>query len=143
MYDVRAPITDNGVRRGELVADSMYVFNNQTKFHFFNGVIDFNTPTGAPNGRMRGQRGVYDMQTQRLEGWGSVVVTSVTGDSMRSPHLVYEQRIDRITSDTTFVLVSRGRGQRLSGKGLETNSKLAPYKCLGLCGWTGAVEIPK
>ena len=142
MYGVRAPITQSGVRRGELVADSMYVFENQTRFDFFHGHVDFFMANGAPNGRMRGDRGRYSLQTEVLEGWGNVVVATTNGNSLSSPHIVYDQRQDRITSDTNFVFVHNG-STYTGSRGLETDSRMTRYNCFGVCTATGPVMIPK
>jgi LPS export ABC transporter protein LptC len=142
MYGVRAPITDKGVRRGELIADTMYVYNDQTRFDFINGRAEFNTTTGAPNGTMRADRGRYDTRGQILEGWGNVVVTSVDGRTLKSPHVVYEQSRNEIRSDTTYTLTA-GEGRVLSGIGLTADSKFTRYACARSCKASGNVTIPK
>src|SRR5205807_1772186 len=63
-FGVRTLLTANGVQRGELQADTMFVYNDQTKFDFRNARVKFNTETGAPNGTMRADRGLYDTRTR-------------------------------------------------------------------------------
>ncbi len=141
MYGVRAPITESGVRRGVLTADSMYVFNDQTRFDFFQGTVDFNTATGAPNGTMTGNKGRYDSRTEILEGWGNVVVTTTEGNMLKSPHVIYDQRKNLVTSDTSYTLVTKGK--TLTGFGLTADSHFNDYQCARLCSATGQVVIPK
>jgi LPS export ABC transporter protein LptC len=141
-YGVTAPLETNGVKRGTLVADTMYVMNDQTRFDFLVGRVEFNTPTGVPDGTMRADRGRYDRRRQRLEGWGNVVVKSADGRTLKSPHVIYDQAQDRISSDTTFEFVSEG--QITSGnQGFETNTKLTRKVCKGECKVRTSISIPK
>ena len=41
-FGVRTLLTANGVQRGELQADTMFVYNDQTKFDFRNARVKFN-----------------------------------------------------------------------------------------------------
>src|SRR5213593_338838 len=104
-FGVRTLLTGNGVQRGELVADTMFIYNDQTKFDFRNARVKFNTETGAPNGTMRADRGLYDLRTQVLEGFGNVVVTSLDGKRLKSPQLKFNQLENEVSSDTTFEMV--------------------------------------
>jgi hypothetical protein len=141
-YGVTAPLETNGVKRGTLVADTMYVMNDQTRFDFMVGCVEFNTPTGVPDGTMCADRGRYDRRRQRLEGWGNVVVKSADGKQLKSPHVVYEQVPDKIWSDTTFEF--RDSEQVTTGKqGFTTNTKLSRQICNGECNVRTSVRIPR
>jgi LPS export ABC transporter protein LptC len=140
-FDVQAPMESGGVKRGTLYADTMYVLNESTRFDFTVGHADFNTETGVPNGTMKADRGRYDQRTQILEGWGHVVVKTVDGKSLKSPHVIYNQLRDEITSDTTFEVVDAGRVT--TGIGFHTDHKLIKKVCDRSCNVTGKVTIPK
>lgn len=140
-YGVRTLLTANGVQRGELVADTMYIFNDQTKFDFRNARVNFNTELGAPNGTMRADRGVYDTRTQVLEGFGNVVVTTTDGKRLTSPHLNFNQLANEVSSDTTFDLRAGDRTQ--SGTGFKADPNLTRFSCLRACRATGVVTIPE
>src|SRR4051812_46913175 len=88
-FKVNGPIETNGIRRGTLHADTMYVMNDQSRFDLLNAKIDFNTELGVPDGSMRADRGRFDRRAQTLEGWGNVVVKSADGRTLRSPHVIY------------------------------------------------------
>jgi LPS export ABC transporter protein LptC len=141
MYGVRAPVTQSGVKRGLLRADSMYVFNNQNRFDFFNGNVEFNNADGFPSGTMKGDKGRYDIPAQKLEGWGNVEVRLADGGVLRSSHLVYDQRTDKLTTEAAYTLTKNG--QTTSGVGLDTDAKFKNYRCMAACDWSGAVTIPK
>jgi LPS export ABC transporter protein LptC len=141
-FGVTAPLENGGVKRGTLFADTMYVMNDQTRFDFLNGRVEFNTATGMPDGTMRADRGRYDRRLQQLEGWGNVIVKSADGSSLKSPHVVYNQIQDKIWSDTTFEFISDG--QVTAGRqGFETNSKLTRKACKGECTVRTSIAIPK
>ena len=139
-FGVRTLLTANGVQKGELQADTMYVFNDQTKFDFRNARVKFNTETGAPNGTMKADRGIYDTRTQILEGFGNVVVTTLDGKTLKSPHVKFNQLGNEVTSDTTFEVKAGDRTQ--SGIGFKTDPNLTRFTCFRACRTTGAVLLP-
>jgi len=117
-FGVRTVLTGNGVQRG----------------------VKFNTETGAPNGTMRADRGLYDLRTQVLEGFGNVVVTSLDGKRLKSPQLKFNQLANEVSSDTTFEMVAGARTQ--SGIGFRTDPNLNRFSCLRACRTSGIVSIP-
>ena len=139
-YGVRTLLSGNGVQRGELQADTMYVYNDQTKFDFRNARVKFNTETGAPNGTMRADHGIYDTRTQILEGFGNVVVTTLDGKKLTSPHLKFNQLANEVSSDTTFALKAGDREQR--GIGFTADPNLTHFKCLRMCGGSAPITLP-
>jgi LPS export ABC transporter protein LptC len=139
-FGVRTLLTANGVQKGELHADTMFIYNDQTKFDFRNARVKFNTETGAPNGTMRADRGIYDTRTQILEGFGSVVVTTIDGKKLMSPHLKFNQLVNEVSSDTSFQMVAGNRTQ--SGIGFKTDPNLARFTCQRACRTTGTVTLP-
>lgn len=139
-YGVRTLLTGAGVQRGELLADTMYIYNDQTKFDFRNARVKFNTETGAPNGTMRANRGLYDTRTQVLEGFGNVVVTTTDGKRLTSPHLTFNQLANEVTSDTTFELTAGTRTQ--SGTGFKADPNMTRFACLRACRSSGVVNLP-
>src|SRR5690242_3018557 len=139
-FGVRTLLTANGVQKGELQADTMFVYNDQTKFDFRNARVKFNTETGAPNGTMRAEKGIYDTRTQILEGFGNVVVTTIDGKKLTSPHLKFNQLVNEVSSDTSFVLKAGDREQR--GIGFSADPDLKHFRCLRMCGGTAPITLP-
>ena len=140
-YGVTAPLESDGVKRGTLFADTMYVMNDQTRFDFLSGHIEFNTALGVPDGTMRADRGRYERRRQQLEGWGNVIVKSADGRTLKSPHIVFNQEQDKIWSDTTFEYTDKDRVS--TGKGFETNTKMTRSSCKADCKARASVAIPK
>ncbi|HKW47617.1 MAG TPA: LPS export ABC transporter periplasmic protein LptC [Gemmatimonadaceae bacterium] len=139
-FGVRTLLTTNGVQKGELQADTMFVFNDQTKFDFRNARVKFNTETGTPNGTMRADRGIYDTRTQVLEGFGNVVITTLDGKVLKSPHVKFNQLGNEVTSDTTFEARAGDRTQ--SGIGFTADPNLTHVKCLRMCRGSAPIALP-
>ena len=133
-------LTTRGVKRGHLVADTAYVYDDQNRFDFRRAKVDFNEENGAPSGTMRADRGVYNLRTQELEGWGNVVVTMVDGRTLKSPHVVYKQLTNELSSDTTYELAQGGRVQR--GGAFKTDPNFNRFTCVKNCGASGPVQLP-
>lgn len=140
LFDVNTLLTNRGVQRGQLFADTAFVFNDQTKFVFRNARVNFNTATGQPNGTMRAERGIYDLRSQILEGFGNVVITTTDGKKLTSPHLKYNQIANQVSSDTTFEVVDKDRVQR--GIGFDSDPNLTRFTCHKMCGASAPVTLP-
>ena len=138
LFDVRSPITHSGVKRGEMFADTIFVFREQTLFVMRRVRATFNTETGAQNGTLKGDRGTYDLRTQVLEGFGNVVVTSTKGERLSSNHLKYNQAGNEISSDSAYTLVRNNETQR--GIGFVSDPNLSVFRCLRSCG--GSAPVP-
>jgi len=139
-FGVRTLLTANGVQKGELQADTMFVYNDQTKFDFRNARVKFNTETGAPNGTMRADKGIYDTRTQILEGFGNVVVTTIDGKKLTSPHVKFNQLVNEVSSDTSFQLKAGDKDQR--GIGFSADPDLKHFRCLRMCGGSAPITLP-
>jgi len=141
LIGVHYVLTTNGVARGQLNADTAYVLDDQTRFDLRHTHVTFTTETGAPQGTMDGNRGMYSQRTQILEGWGDVVVRLVDGRMLKSPHVTYNQITHRISSDTSYTLV-RGADSQY-GIGFESNQTFTSFRCLRQCGGKTSVLIPE
>ncbi|HJQ21547.1 MAG TPA: LPS export ABC transporter periplasmic protein LptC [Gemmatimonadaceae bacterium] len=138
IFDGHALMTNSGVKRGDMFADTIYVFRDQTLFVLRKVRAIFNTETGAPNGTLKGERGTYDLRTQVLEGYGNVVVTSTDGKRLTSNHLKYAQAANQISSDSAFVFYRGKDVQR--GIGFVSDPNITVFKCLRAC--SVAADVP-
>jgi LPS export ABC transporter protein LptC len=134
-------LTTKGIKRGDLTADTAYVLDDQTRFDLRKAHTVFTTETGAPQGTMDANKGVYSTRTQILEGWGDVVVKLVDGRTLKSPHVVYNQVTHQISSDTTYT-ISGTQGTQM-GKGFTSNQSFTKFTCLSNCGGNFKVLIPE
>lgn len=140
MLNVRALLTDHGVQRGELFADSAYVFDENTRFELRKVRATFNTATGARDGAMSADRGRYNIRQQLLEGFGNVVITTNEGKRLTSPQLRYNQAVNQVSSDTSFTMVEPGR--TLSGIGFRSDPQLNHVTVLKAPRGQGSFTLP-
>jgi len=141
LFGVQYVLTTRGVQRGELKADTAYVLDDQNRFDLRKARVVFTTELGAPQGTMDGNRGVYNLRTQILEGWGDVVVKLVDGRTLKSPHIIYNQVTHQISSDTSYV-ASRGSDSQY-GVGFMSDQSFLHFTCLKGCGGVSSVLIPE
>lgn len=140
MLNVRSLLTDHGVQRGEMFADSAYVFDDNTRFELRKVRATFNTVTGVKDGTMTADRGRYNLRQQQLEGFGNVVVTTNDGKRLTSPHLRYNQLSNEVSSDTSFTMVEPGR--TLSGIGFRSDPQLNHLTVLRAPRGQGSFTLP-
>ena len=140
MLNVRSLLTDKGVQRGEMFADSAYIFDDNTRFELRKVRTTFNTSTGVKDGTMSGDRGRYNLRQQILEGFGHVVITTNDGKRLTSPHVVYSQLANEVSSDTNFTMVEPGR--TLSGVGFRSDPQLTHVKVLRAPRGQGSFTLP-
>ena len=138
IFDGRFFVTQSGVNRGEMRADTIFVFNDNSKFLLQRITGEFSTETGAPNGTIRADRGTYDRRSRILDGYGNVVVTSTEGDRLTSNHLRYTEAADEISSDSAYTIVRKGDTSR--GIGFRSDPNLRDFRCLRSC--SGAANVP-
>lgn len=140
LYGMSTVLTNAGIKKGDLKADTAYVFNDQTRFDLRLPVATFTKEDGSPNGNMRADKGMYDMRRQILEGWGHVVITTVDGRRLESPHLKFDQIANLVTSDTSFVFTQADKRQE--GIGFESDPNLKRFSCKRACRGSGLFSIP-
>jgi LPS export ABC transporter protein LptC len=138
IFDGRFFVTQSGVNRGEMRADTIFVFNDNSKFLLRTITGEFGTETGAPNGTIRADRGTYDRRARILDGFGNVVVTSTEGDRLTSNHLRYTEAADEISSDSAYTIVRKGDVSR--GVGFRSDPNLRDFRCFAQC--TGEANVP-
>jgi len=145
IIDGHSMLTEGGVKRGDLFADTILVFNDQTRFVLRRVRATFNTETGALNGTLRGDHGTYDLRTRTLEGFGHVVVTSTDGKKLESPHLKFVEATNLISSDSAFTITEIDRAQKTEriqkGIGFTSDPNLQAMKCLRACSGWGLVPL--
>jgi LPS export ABC transporter protein LptC len=140
MLHVRMLLVDGGVQRGEMFADTAYVFDDNTRFELRKVTATFNTTTGAKDGVMSANRGRYSMREQVLEGFGNVIIVTNEGKRLTSPHIKYLQGINEVSTDSAFTLVEPGRN--LSGVGFRADPQLTRVVVLSSGKGRGSLTLP-
>lgn len=140
MLEVRSVITNDGVQRGVLLADTAYVFDQNSRFEFRGVKTDFMKSTGVQDGTLTADRGRYDIRNGILEGYGNVRIVTVDGRRLESPHLRYDQNRNLVSSDSAFTLVRDNQTQ--TGIGFEATPQLTQFQCKSNCGGSAPISIP-
>ena len=140
LYNTHSVLTDKGVQRGEMFADTVFIFDDNTRFEMRKVRVTFNTPTGAKDGVMSADRGRYNIRQQLLEGFGNVVIVTNDGRKLTSPQLRYMQGLNEVSSDTSFTLVKPG--QTMSGIGFKSDPQLTHYTVLKNLQGKGSFMLP-
>jgi LPS export ABC transporter protein LptC len=141
LFNMRSLLTDKGIQRGELFADSAYIFDDNTRIELRKVRATFNTSTGAKDGTMTGDRGRYELRQQVLEGFGHVVITTNDGKRLTSPHVRYTQSINEVSSDSTFTMVEAD-GKQISGVGFRADPQLNNVTVLKGARGRGSFTLP-
>lgn len=141
LFGVRSSLAAGGVRRGELFADTVYMFDQSTRMELVGVRANFFTDAGALDGTLTSRDGTYNTRTGIMEARGDVVVQSQDGRRLESPELRFLVNQNEIRSDSSFVLTRPG--DRLTGVGFVSDPNLQNVQVFRATGATGgAVTIP-
>lgn len=143
MFGARSLITHEGLLRAELLADTAFFFDENTRIEMLDVNLTFHTAQGAKSAVLTSREGTYNTRANRMEARGNVVVVSEDGRELRSPQLRYDQVRNEISSDSAFIATERG-GRRVQGVGFVSDPDMNNVRCLASCsGIGGAVTVPQ
>ena len=109
MIDMENVITVEGVREGEIYADTAYFYQDSSFYVLKNPVLVLFTDMGAQRARVVSERGIMSMNTDELTAQGNVVLTVQDGNRrVESQELNYEPNGDRIWSDSLTTMYEEG-----------------------------------
>jgi LPS export ABC transporter protein LptC len=143
LYDQRMLITDRGLNRAEILADTAYFFdeNTRTDMRIVHGI--FYDSEGKKDAVLTSRTGVYNQRLNSLEARGDVVITAMDGRTLVTPHVRYDQRVNLISGDTIFTLTTSD-GKVLHGIGFTSDPDLNTVRVLKeISSKAGPVVIPK
>ncbi|MDQ2889275.1 MAG: LPS export ABC transporter periplasmic protein LptC [Gemmatimonadota bacterium] len=141
MYGARFNLTDQGVMHAQLVADTAYFFDDNTRVELIHVNTTFYTTTGVKNAVLTSRRGTYHTATGMMLARGDVVVNSEDGRRLRSEELKYDQTHNEISTDSAFAMT--GPDRSLQGIGFRSDPNLQNIHVLKtLAGTAGAITIP-
>ena len=141
LYGSKFTITDRGLRRADIEGDTSYFFHDNTRIVLRPLRGTFFSSNGALDGIITARQGVYDTRLGALEASGDVVVTSLDGKRLQAPFCRFDQRLNLISSDSTFVMSEPGRDLR--GKGFRSDADLNTFSVTTLISSkAGIVAMP-
>lgn len=128
---VTIDLLDGGVRTAIVRSDSAYTFGRYSEL--FGVDATFNTETGAENGTVTSEFGVYDMDTKVFIARGDVVLITQGPEGPRqleTDELHYGIAEDRIWTDQPFTLIE---GDRITqGTRFRTDSNFQTWEVSGV-----------
>lgn len=104
MYGVKFFLTDGGVRRAEMVADTMFMYDESTRAELRVVHTTFYKVSGEKDAVLTSKSGSYNVRLGSMEARGDVVVVSTDGRKIQTPHLRYDPSRNEIASDSAFVI---------------------------------------
>jgi LPS export ABC transporter protein LptC len=139
MFGVRTLITDQGLRRAQLFADTAYFFEGNSRIEVRNERTIFYTETGAQSAVLTSLEGTYSTARNMMEARKNVLVISTDGKRLETSQLNYNQVTNLIASDSPFVLTQPDR--RVEGIGFISDPSLNNLKILKLKAGQGPIPL--
>jgi LPS export ABC transporter protein LptC len=141
MYGTKFNLTDAGLARAQLEADSAFFFDDNTRVELRNVATTFFTTSGARDAYLTSKRGTYNSRTGTMIARDSVVVVTEEGRQLVTNELKYDQQVNEVSSDKAFVLTEPGR--RLEGVGFRSDPNMQNVRILKTReGSMGAITLP-
>jgi LPS export ABC transporter protein LptC len=129
MFGVRFLVTDGGIRRAEVEADTAYTYEDNTRTEMRRVRAKFFKPTGDDNAVLTSREGTYNSRLGSMEARGDAVLTATDGRKLTSPHLKYDPSRNEISSDSAFVLTETS-GRVSEGVGFVADPDLNSVRVL-------------
>ena len=141
MYGAHFNLTDKGLSRAELLSDTAFFFEDNTRIELRNVETTFYTASGARDAYLTSNRGSYNNRTGLMIARDDVIVITEEGRRLTTPELLFNQASNEISSDSAFVLTEPGR--RLEGIGFRSDPNMQNVQILKTkSGSTGTVALP-
>jgi LPS export ABC transporter protein LptC len=135
MFNVEHFVTNNGVVRGKLLADTAFMYEDSAVVRVRPVNLTLYDEQGEVAGEVTAAAGRLDTRTQRMVATGSVVVQEIQGDRIETEELHFDPNRDRVWSEVATT-IHRG-GSVLHGTGFTSNTGLTDTR---LDAPTGSVE---
>jgi LPS export ABC transporter protein LptC len=143
MWTARLKLTDGGVNKAEVHADTAYFFDENTRVEMRGVNTVFFTETGAKNAVLTSRQGTYNSRTGNMEARGNAYVVAVDGRTLKSPVLDYDQVRNIMSSDSVFTATDT-TGRRLDGIGFTSDPNMDNLHCFKNChGIGGQIILPE
>ena len=137
IYGMTTYLTQDGVRSGQLRADSAYYFNDSTNVQLYGVDMTVFTAQGTERAQVVADSGRLHERTERMVAWGEVVATLPEGDrKIETSELHYDPQGNRIWSDSLTTFTEGGRVTR--GSCFESDLQ---FQSRRICSIRGAADI--
>jgi LPS export ABC transporter protein LptC len=139
IYGMTTNVSDKGLSRAQLKADSAYFFEDNTRVELENVHTTFFTAMGARDAVLTSRRGTYNTRTGNMIARTNVVVVSEDGRRLTTAELIFNPQRNEIASDSAFVMTEPNR--RLEGIGFRSDPNMNNIQILkGASGFAKGVS---
>jgi LPS export ABC transporter protein LptC len=128
MYPARFNLTDQGLQRAHVDADTAYFFDDHNRMELQGVHATFYTVTGAKDAVLTSRHGTTNTRTNNMIARKDVVVVSEDGRRLTTQELIYNQQKNEISSDSAFVMTEPNR--RLEGVGFRSDPNMKNIQIL-------------
>jgi LPS export ABC transporter protein LptC len=102
LAEVSHYITDDGVRRSLVKADTAYFYDATQTAELLNITVVFYDDNGNETSTLTAEQGTYRWQSGSMEARGNVVVVSPDGERLETSVLRYDEPTETISTDQRF-----------------------------------------
>jgi len=128
MFGASFNMTERGVIRAELQADTAYFFDDNTRIELDDVTTTFYTVSGVKDAVLTSDHGRYSTRLGNMTAYGNVIVNTEDGRRIETPELHYYQGSNQFASDSQFVMTEPGR--RIAGVGFRSDPGLKNVQVL-------------
>lgn len=142
LFNAEMMLTDQGIRRAVVKADTMLMYDENTREELRTVIARFYSVAGEQEAVLNSRQGSHNSRLGTMEARGDVVVVSKDGKQLNSPHLKYDPSRNEISSDSAFTLTE---GERITkGIGFVSSPDMRNMRILKGAQLTGAdVRVPR
>jgi LPS export ABC transporter protein LptC len=141
LYGMTHYVTDGGVMRARVRADTAYLFNPVQTAELRNVHITFYDPHGAETSTLTSREGTYHWRSGDMEARGNVVVVRKTdGATLRTDVMRYSQAKNQVSSDHPFVFDEPNR--HIEGEGFTSDPDFKVVTAIRPSGTGGKFTLP-
>jgi LPS export ABC transporter protein LptC len=134
-------VTDLGVLRARVRADTAYFFSNSQRAELRNVHVTFYDVTGRPTSTLTSKEGTHNWRTGDMEARGNVVVVrDKDGGTMRTEIMYYNQAKNEVSSDKHFEFDSPDR--HVTGDGFTSDPEFKNISATRPVGKGGKFILP-
>jgi LPS export ABC transporter protein LptC len=138
-FGVRHHVTDEGVRRATIEADSAYFFDGPQLIEMLSPTVTFYSPEGVETSTLTAREGTYRWRSGNMEARGNVVAVTPDGRRLETSLLEYQRSSNEIVGTAPFVFTTPE--QRIEGNGFRADPDFQNVVASQPRGNVGRVEI--
>jgi len=140
MFGISTFITDKGLLKAQLQADTGYFFDGNSRIEMRNEKTTFFNNTGAQTAVLTSKEGTYVTARSTMEARKNVVVITTDGKRLTTEQLHYNQGTNEISSDSSFVMTEPTR--ELRGIGFISDPNLINIQVKRVLSGQGPLPLP-